>query len=163
MSLGRTDLAAKLLDESGDLTYLRTGGDAREEWVYNHHLLTRSLLALDGEHGVDADASLEMLAKSHIKRKQIDEEALDAIIECGARYCQTGLFDKARKMLEHARDLSRHITHISSRQQSAIALFAAHCAQEACDEFDLEYHWLNEALALSISNGSVRESAPWPA
>jgi hypothetical protein len=155
MSVGRADLAGKLLDESKDLADLQKG-DARAEWVYNHHLFTRVLLDLDGARGMDAGTSLEILAKSHIKRKQIDEEALDTIIECGDWYCQTGLFDKARKMLDQARELGRQITHIPPRQQSAIALLAAHCAQEACDQFDLEYHWLSEALALSISNGSVQ-------
>jgi tetratricopeptide (TPR) repeat protein len=155
MSFGRSDLAAKLVDESKHSADLQNG-DARGEWVHNHQLLTRTLLAMSDAGRTDAGMSLEILARSHIKRRQVDEEALDTIIECGDWHCQTGLFDEARKMLDHARELGKQIAHIPPRQQSAIALLAAHCAQEACDEFDLEYHWLNEALALSISNGSVR-------
>jgi tetratricopeptide (TPR) repeat protein len=155
MSLGRTDLATKLLDQSGEPTLARRG-DPKEEWIFNHHVFTRSLLALDLGQGIQAGATLEMLADYHLRRKHIDEEALDALVECGDRYCQTGLFDKARKILNHVREASRQIPHISARQQSAMALLAAHCAQQTCDEFDLEYHWLNEALALSVSNGSVQ-------
>lgn len=155
-SLGRVDLAAKLLDDSNNLAHLQKARSSQEEWVYNHYVLTRTLLAMENAHGIDVGTSLETLARSHIKSAQADEEALDAIIQCGDWYCQTGMFDKGRKMLDYARELGRQITYIPARLQSALALLAAHCAQRACDEFDLEYHLTSEALALSVLNGSVR-------
>ena len=58
-------------------------------------------------------------------------------------------------MLDRARDISRRLPHAAAHRQIAMTLLAAHCAEDSIDEFGLEHHWLSEALALSISNGSA--------
>jgi tetratricopeptide (TPR) repeat protein len=152
--LGRTDLAVALLDDR--LTHRsRTSTDAVEQWANEHCALTHVLLAM--ERGALAEgATLESLAKSKLRSQRLDEEALNVIIECGTWYCQVGLFDKARTMLNKAREIAMRANHISVRLQSGMALLAAYCAQQTQDEFELEYQWLSEALALSTSNGSIQ-------
>jgi tetratricopeptide (TPR) repeat protein len=58
-------------------------------------------------------------------------------------------------MLRHAREVYHRIRHVPARLQIAIALLASKCAEDSADGFNLEHRWLNEALSLSISNGST--------
>ncbi len=152
-SLGRVDLASALLgDQQRD--DLPTSADSTAQWAREHRTLTRALLAKDlGDTG--AGELLESLAVSKLRSERVDEEALDAVLECGAWYCQVGAFDKGRTMLNHAREFVRRMNHIPVRQQCGLALLGSVCALQIEDEFDLEYQWLNEAWALSASNNSL--------
>ncbi|MGA8100148.1 MAG: hypothetical protein WB810_15950, partial [Candidatus Cybelea sp.] len=155
IALGKTEDVAELLAQWPEGKFAKVT-DATGKWLQDHLALTRAMLAVELGDGARAGELLEMLAKAKIQAERSDDETIDAIIECGVWYCQVGLFEKGRKMLHHARDHARRIDHVSARHQSAMALLAAYCAQRTNDEFDLEYQWLSEALAVSTSNGSVQ-------
>ncbi len=155
ISLGHTSRAAGLLNKSREETHARQVSDPTIRWLYDHQLLIDARLAIETGHNADAGRALESLARRRIAERQTDEQALDALVECGNWYCQNGRFSQARNVLSRARDLHQRLPHVAAQRQIAITLLAAHCAEDAIDEFGLEHHWLSEALALSISNGSA--------
>ena len=131
----------------------RTGDDRVSQLASEHHVLTRVQLAKEMGHDTEIGKTLELLVKSKIAQRRCDDEAVSAIVECGDWYCQNGMFNQARGMLRHAGETAERIPHLATRQRVAITLLAAHCAQDARDDFELD--WLNEALSISIANGSV--------
>jgi tetratricopeptide (TPR) repeat protein len=155
ISLGDASRAAELLAESGGLTDDRQAGDVTSAWLCDHQALTEALLAMETGRDAAAGRTLEALAKRRIADKRPDETALDTLVKCGFWYCGFGRFSQARTMLLHARELNRRLLRSTVPQQIAIALLAAQCAEDSVDEFNSQHHWLTEALALSISNGSV--------
>jgi tetratricopeptide (TPR) repeat protein len=154
LSLGDTSSALSMLAEASDTdSWGRSEtGDTR---AAEHRAFTRALIGFETGDDVEAAVKLEALVKSKIAQQGGDEETLDAIVRCGDWYCQTGNFAQGRKMLGCARDIYRRLPYASGRQEGALALLAAHCAQESRDKFGLEYQWLTEALTSSVANGST--------
>ena len=155
ISLGLAARAERLLSEFCADADARVLSDPTSRWLYDRRLLVGARLAMETGRNADAGRALALLARRRIAEARADEEALDALVECGNWYCQNGKFSHARNLLERARDVSRRLPHAAAHRQIALALLAAHCAEDSIDEFGLEHHWLSEALALSISNGSV--------
>ncbi len=155
ISLGLAASAQGLLTESRGLADARDASDPTTRWLHDHQLLIAARLAIETGRNADAGPALESLARRRIAEKIISEEALDALVECGNWYCQNGRFRQARNTLAHARDIIQRVSQISAQRKIAVTLLAAHCAEGAIDEFGLEHHWLSEALALSIANGSA--------
>jgi tetratricopeptide (TPR) repeat protein len=153
-SVGVTTGAEELLTESG-LANQRRDERPASGWLGDHKALTAALLAIEIGRDADAGRGLEVLAKRRITDRQADATSLDALIGCGSWYCDSGRFSQARNMLRHAREVYHRIQHVPARLQIAIALLASKCAEDSADGFNLEHRWLNEALSLSISNGST--------
>lgn len=155
ISLGFAARARRLLNESCEDADAGKAGDPTSRWLYDHRLLVGARLAIETGRNADAGRALESLTRRRITDEQANEIALDALVECGNWYCQSGKFSQARNMLERARDVSRRLPHAAAHRQIATTLLAAHCAEDSIDEFGLEHHWLSEGLALSLSNGSA--------
>jgi tetratricopeptide (TPR) repeat protein len=155
LSLGLAARAERLLTESSVDADTRTGGDPTSRWLYDHQRLVGARLAIETGRNADAGRALESLARRRFAEQEPDEETLDTLVECGNWYCQSGKFSHARNMLDRARDVSERLPRVAAHRQIAVTLLAAHCAEDSIDEFGLEHHWLSEALALSISNGSA--------
>jgi tetratricopeptide (TPR) repeat protein len=153
-SVGLATGVEELLTESG-LASLRRDEHRTSGWLGDHQALTAALLAMEIGRDANAGRGLEVLAKRRITDRHADETSLDAFIRCGSWYCDSGRFSEARNMLRHAREVYHRLPHVPARLQIAIALLASKCAEDSADGFDLEHRWLNEALALSISNGST--------
>jgi tetratricopeptide (TPR) repeat protein len=155
ISLGSASRAERLLAECSADAGAHKRGDPTDQWLHDRQLLVSARLAMETGRNADAGFALESLARRRGAAEDADEEALDALLECGNWYCQNGSFSRARRMLDRARDISRRLPHAAAHRQIAMTLLAAHCAEDSIDEFGLEHHWLSEALALSISNGSA--------
>jgi tetratricopeptide (TPR) repeat protein len=153
--LGLPARAERLLIESGGNANTRTAEDPTSRWLHDHQRLVSARLAIETGRNGDAGRALESLARRRIAERDTDEEALDTLVECGNWYCQSGKFSNARNMLDRARERCERLPRVAAHRQIAVTLLAAHCAEDSIDEFGLEHHWLNEALALSISNGSA--------
>jgi tetratricopeptide (TPR) repeat protein len=125
-------------------------------WLSDRAALARALLALETGGGRDAGRALETLVKRWLVEQRATEEMLDALIECGNWYCQTGRAGDAQKMLRHVRAVARELRHPSVIQRIAIELLGARCTEDSADEFALEHRHLADALSLSTSNGSAK-------
>jgi tetratricopeptide (TPR) repeat protein len=154
LSLGDTSGALSMLAEGPDID---SRGCSESEVVRaaEHRAFTRALIGFETGGDVEAAVKLEALVKSKVAQRRGDEETIDAIVRCGDWYCQTGNFAEGRKLLGYAREAYRRLPYASGRQEGALALLAAHCAQESRDEFGLEHQWLAEALTSSVANGST--------
>jgi len=155
ISLGLLGRAERLLSEFCSDADAHVLSDPTSRWLYDRQLLVGARLAMETGRNADAGQALALLARRRIAAAQADEETLDALVECGNWYCQNGEFSQARNVLERVRTVSRRLPHAATHRQIAVALLAAHCAEDSVDEFGLEHHWLSEALSLSTSNGSV--------
>lgn len=155
ISLGLAARAERLLSEFCADADAHEVGDPTSRWLHDRQLLVGAHLAMETGRNADAGQALASLARRRIAEAHADEETLDSLVECRNWYCQNGKFNQARNLLDRAREVSRRLPHAAAHRQIALALLAAHCAEDSIDEFGLEHHWLSEALALSISNGSV--------
>jgi tetratricopeptide (TPR) repeat protein len=155
ISLGSATRAERLLAESCADAATHEAGDPTGQWLHDRQLLVSARLAMETGRNADAGFALESLARRRVAAEHANEETLDALLECGNWYCQNGSFSRARNMLDRARDISRRLPNAAAHRQIAMTLLAAHCIEDSIDEFGLEHHWLSEALALSISNGSA--------
>jgi tetratricopeptide (TPR) repeat protein len=152
---GRSDRAADLLMKAVASPIEPMAEYADGECLRDRQVLAEATLAMEIGRDSEARCTLGQLAKRQILDHRANETALDTILRCGSWYCGCARFAEARRMLDHARRLYRRLVRPSARLQISIALLAANCAEDASNEFSLEHHWLNEALALSISSGSA--------
>jgi tetratricopeptide (TPR) repeat protein len=126
------------------------------DWVQDHITYTKALIAREKGDHVAATSGLEKLAKRCIADQRADEEAVAVVLDCGVWYGVNGAFDKARVMLNQARQLNRKLPHTVPRLEINLMLLAARCAGDPNSEFSLQCKWLSEAKAYSLAIGSAQ-------
>jgi tetratricopeptide (TPR) repeat protein len=126
------------------------------DWVQDHLTHTKALIAREkGDHRA-ATSDLEKLAKRRIADQRADDEAVAVVLQCGEWCGVDGAFDKARIMLDRARQLNRKLPHTVPRVEINIMLLAARCAGDPNSELSLQCKWLSDAKAYSLAIGSAQ-------
>jgi tetratricopeptide (TPR) repeat protein len=155
LSLGFSHRASELLSYDCARASDPREGNVTSDWARDHLTFTEALIAIESGDHARAGRVLEALARRRIADHRTDEESVATVVACGQWYCLNGAFSKARIMLQHARRFNRCIRHSVPSLEINIALLAASCADDPEAEFGLEYEWLSEAKALSVSSASA--------
>jgi tetratricopeptide (TPR) repeat protein len=155
LSLGLSHRASELLSEACARANEPREGNVTSDWARDHLTFTEVLISIESGDHAWAGRALGALARRRIADQRGDEESVATVVACGQWYCLNGAFSKARVMLQHARGLSRRIRHPVPSLQANIAVLASSCADDPEADFGLEYEWLSEAKALSVSSASA--------
>lgn len=147
--------ASEVLSECITKAAMLTAVNELGDWVRDHITHTKALVAREtGDHRA-ATSDFEKLAQRLIADQRADEEAVTTVLDCGVWYGVNGAFDKARIMLNQARQLNRKLPHTVPRVEISLMLLAARCADDPDSEISLQCKWLSEAKAYSLAIGSA--------